>query len=87
VSALLSVPAIVQATPGPAADIGRYTPPAGLEGRSIPIADFGPSAIGDAKSVAGHFRCREHRVRSDIDLLGDLDSVIDLDRTTYPDSA
>jgi len=51
VSALLSVPAIVQATPGPAADIGRYTPPAGLEGRSIPIADMDYQAQSTALAI------------------------------------
>ena len=35
--------------------------------------------IGDAKSVADHVRCRVYRGSSDIDLLGDLYRVIDLD--------
>lgn len=37
---------------GPAADIGRNTPSAGLEGRSIPIADvdFGAGDVADGPS-------------------------------------
>jgi hypothetical protein len=44
--------------------------------RVIPI----PEVIGDAKSAADHFRNRRYFVRpSDIDLLGDLNCIVDLD--------
>jgi hypothetical protein len=63
---------------------GNYRPtstPSG-SGRFIPLADFEPSAIGGAENAADHVRCRVYRVISDIDLLGDLDSVIDLNAET-----
>ncbi len=46
----------------------------------IPKAAIGITGIGDAKSAAERVRSKGYRVRgSDVDLLGVLDSVVDLD--------
>ena len=45
-----------------------------------PIADFEPSAIGDAEYVADYVRCRVYRARPDIEVLGDRSH----ERDRYP---
>lgn len=48
--------------------------------RGYPRADIEGAAVGDAVSAADHVRNRRDRVNgSDVDLLGDLDRVVDLD--------
>jgi len=43
-------------------------------------ADLAHTTIGDKTAVADHVRLLGHRVsRSDVDLLGNLDGVVDLD--------
>ena len=60
--------------------LSRAPPEIAVGRRSIPIGDIGITAFGDARSAAERVRCQGYRVRgSDIDLLGDLDGVIDLD--------
>ena len=47
--------------------------------RPLPEAAIGISAFGDPKSAAERARSQGYRViGSDVDLLGDLDSVVDL---------
>ncbi len=54
--------------------------PRAVRRRNIPFADIEGHAIGDAGSAADYVRSQEYRVRgSDVDLLGDLDGVVDLD--------
>jgi hypothetical protein len=48
--------------------------------RDIPLADFEPSAIGDAENVADHVCCRVYRAGPDIDILGDSSH----ERDRYP---
>lgn len=46
----------------------------------IPIAAIGNTAIGDAGNAADRVRCQRYRVTgSDVDFLGNLNGIIDLD--------
>jgi hypothetical protein len=45
----------------------------------IPITAIEGTQIGDAKSAADRVCCQGYRVRSDVDLLRDLDSIVDFD--------